>query len=140
MKHPKRPNDQEPIGDAQEPDAGADATFDPHELEEIAPDPGTNGQPPTQPAGSPGPENLDPFDPARLRLAQDFTASAGVREVLLSVKYGKPSKESFFRVHPSEEYRIQCGVIELKEDDSTTYWVDPSLWPAMADQPTFSPR
>jgi hypothetical protein len=93
-----------------------------------------------QPTGDSSGESLDPFDPERLRLAQDLTTATGVREVLLTVKFGRPSKESFFRVHPSVDYRIKGGIVELKEDDSATYWVDPALWPAMTDQPTFSPR
>jgi hypothetical protein len=117
-------NGRPPEGKAREPDGPADTSFDPAALE----------SPLTQ---APAP---DPFDPERLRLAQNLDAACGVQEVLLRVPYRKPSKECFFRVHPSEEYRIQGGVIELKEDEPDTYWVDPALWSALADQPTFSPR
>ncbi len=45
------------------------------------------------------PASPDPFDVARLRLPAD-DADLGVRELLVSVPYRKPSKETFFRVHP----------------------------------------
>lgn len=82
----------------------------------------------------------DPFDPERLRLAQDFTQAAGVREALVRVPFEKPSKEVFFRVHPDAAFRRKGGIIELKDGQSETYWVDPSLWPALGDQPTFTTR
>lgn len=83
----------------------------------------------------------DPFDVNRLRLAANDTEGFGVQEVLLRVPYRKPGKESFFRVHPDAGFRLErCGVIELKEDDAQTYWVDPSLWSALAAEPTFGYR
>ena len=65
------------------------------------------------PAGVPAP---DPFDPAALRLSQDFAASVGVRKVLLSVPVRKPDKSWWVRVHPDEGYRLPTTVIELRED------------------------
>ena len=87
------------------------------------------------------PENsvADPFDPARLRLSQDFISAAGVKKVLNTVPVRKPSKETFVMTHPKAEYRIQTCVIELKED-SETYLVDPSLWSELIGETTFSPR
>jgi len=81
----------------------------------------------------------DPFDPNRLRLSQDFAASIGVKKALLTVPVRKPAKEWFCQVHPDEEYRLQTAVIELKEDRET-YLVDPSLWPELSTESTFSPR
>ena len=81
----------------------------------------------------------DPFDPARLRLSQDFVAQAGVKKVLNTIPVRKPSKEWFIQTHPDAAYRLQTYVIELKED-SETYLVDPPLWNELASESTFSPR
>jgi hypothetical protein len=90
-----------------------------------------------------GSENVqptpDPFEISRLRLSQDFVAAAGVKKILNTVPCRKPSKEWFVQTHPDEAYRIQTCVIELKED-CETYLVDPSLWPELASESTFSPR
>jgi hypothetical protein len=120
------PNNGPPLdGEAREPDGPADTSFDPAALEAPAP---------TPPA--PGP---DPFDPASLRLSQDFGAGLGVKKALLSVPVRKPANSWFVRVHPSEEYRLQTAVIELKEDRET-YLVAPALWPDLVTEATFSPR
>jgi hypothetical protein len=114
-------------GDAHEPVADADTTFDPAELEA--------GKPTTS---APGP---DPFDPAALRLPQGFAAGLGVRKALLSVPIRKPDKSWFVRTHPAVGYRLQTAVIELKaERGGETYLVAPHLWPGLAGEATFSPR
>ncbi|QDU21261.1 hypothetical protein [Urbifossiella limnaea] len=82
----------------------------------------------------------DPFDVTRLALPDDSDADLGVRELLVSVPFRKPSKEQFFRVHPDPAYRCVGGLIELKDDDAESFWVDRSLWPALADEPTFTRR
>src|SRR4051812_37135989 len=102
-------------------------------------DPATNGKPdpfdvPTTPDTSVA-APPDPFDVERLRLPADDDAALGVRELLVSLPYRKPSKEAFFRVHPDPAFRCTGGLIELKDDDSESYWVDPSLWPHLADEP-----
>ena len=81
----------------------------------------------------------DPFDVERLRLPVE-DADLGVKELLVSVPYKKPSKESFFRVHPDPTYRCVGGLIELKEDDSESFWIDRTLWPALSEEPTFGRR
>jgi hypothetical protein len=123
----RAPSDNGPSldGEAREPDGSQDATFDPAALEEPAP-----------PSGLPGP---DPFDPASLRLPQDFGAGLGVKKALLSVPVRKPANSWWVRVHPSPDYRLQTAVIELKEDRET-YLVAPALWPDLAAEATFSPR
>jgi hypothetical protein len=82
----------------------------------------------------------DPFDVQRLRQEPDDDAALGVRELLVSIPYRKPSKEQFVRVHPDTAFRCTGGLIELKDDDSESYWVDPVLWPHLADEPTFGRR
>lgn len=92
--------------------------------------------PAEQPEAAPAP---DPFDPERLRLSQDFAAGLGVKKALLTVPVRKPAKEWWVQVHPDPDFRLQTAVLELKEDRET-YLVDPSLWPELATESTFSPR
>ncbi len=68
----------------------------------------------------------NPFDPARLRLNQDFATSAGVKKLLTTVPVKKPDKQWFFRVRPGEEWRLSTFLLEIKEDREE-YLVDPSL-------------
>src|SRR5207245_1927099 len=68
----------------------------------------------------------DTFDPARLRLPQDFGAELGVKKALLTIPVRKPDAQSFFRVHPEEQYSLETAVIELK-DDRETYIIEPDL-------------
>lgn len=110
-------------------DSIPDVPFDP------APEFPTTGNSLSNNPGAP-----DPFDVARLRLEPDDDAALGVRELLVTVPYRKPSKEQFVRVHRDAAYRCTGGLIELKDDDSESYWVDPALWPYLADEPTFGKR
>ena len=72
-------------------------------------------------------EEANPFDPSRLRLSQNFSETVGVKKALITVPVRKPTRQEFVRVHPSEEYRLETAVLELKEERET-YLVDPSLW------------
>jgi hypothetical protein len=102
---------------------------------ETAPPPDKNGE------GSPDPASAapDPFDPAALRISQDFAAAIGVKKALLSVPVRKPDKAWFVRVHPDLAYHLQTPVIELKEDRET-YLVAPELRADLAMEATFGPR
>jgi len=57
---------------------------------------------------------LDPFDPAALRLSQDFAGSIGVKKVLTVIPCRKPNRQEFFRVRPEEELRLETAVFEDK--------------------------
>ena len=72
-------------------------------------------------------------------MSQDFAANLGVKKALLTVPVRKPAKEWFVQTHPEESYRLQTAVLELKEDREI-YLVDPTLWPDLATESTFSPR
>jgi hypothetical protein len=91
------------------------------------------------PVYPPGPDGADPFDPANLRLTQDFASAVGVRKLLTRVPVDKPKKEWWVRTHPEPEYRLPTGLLDLKEDRET-FLVAPALWPALAMEPTFGPR
>src|SRR4051794_7303794 len=76
-------------------------------------------------AGTPAPTaNPDPFDPARMRLDQNFGMEAGVKKLLTTVPVMKASKEWFVRTHPDADYQISTRVLELKEGDHEIYLVD----------------
>lgn len=68
----------------------------------------------------------DVFDLSRLRLSQDFAATIGVKKALLTVPVRKPDRQSFFRVHPDEAYRMPVPIIEVREDRAH-YVVDRDL-------------
>lgn len=69
----------------------------------------------------------NPFDPASLRLSQDFSNTAGVKKLLTTVPVRKPNKQHFIRVHPDPAYRlVPAAVIEVK-DDREIYLIDPKL-------------
>jgi hypothetical protein len=93
----------------------------------------------TSNANTATPTPPDPFDPERLRLTQNFSASVGVKKLLTSVPVRKPAKEWWIQTHPSDNYRIQTAVLELKEDREI-YLVDRGLWEGLATEGTFSPR
>ncbi len=68
----------------------------------------------------------DLFDPARLRLSQNFTELAGVKKLITTVPVQKPNRQAFVRVHPDPEHRLDTLVLELKEERET-FLVDPAL-------------
>ena len=80
-------------------------------------------QSPIQPGNDTAP---DPFDPARLRLSQDFAAMAGVRKVLTVVPCRKPHRHEFVRVRPGEDWRLETGMFEDKVNRDV-YLVAPAL-------------
>ena len=85
------------------------------------------------------PAGPDPFDPAALRLDGGLAAAQGVKKVLVSVPVRKPEKSWFVRAHPDESYRVQTGVVELKEDREL-FLVDKKLWPGLVGEATFRPK
>ena len=69
----------------------------------------------------------NPFDPAKLRLSQNFAEKIGVKKALLTIPVRKPGRQDFIRVHPDPSYRIETAVLELKEERET-YLVAPEVW------------
>jgi hypothetical protein len=81
----------------------------------------------------------DPFDPARLRMTQDFAATLGVKKHIHTVPVRKPDKAAFVRVHPDPDYRLPTGIIELKEEREI-YLVSPDVRDELATESTFGMR
>lgn len=78
-------------------------------------------------SASPAPaddDGLGEFE--RLRLSQDFAATANVKQVITRVTVGKPPKTAFVRVRSGEEWSFETMVYEDKEA-SETFIVDPTV-------------
>lgn len=83
--------------------------------------------------GAEGDGPPDPFDPASLRLSQDFASSIGVKKVLTTVPCRKPNRHEFVRVRPGEDWRLETGVFEDKVNREV-YLVRRDLWPELAGE------
>ncbi len=68
-----------------------------------------------------------PFNPASLRLNQDFLSAAGTEKLVVNTPVRKPNQQEFVRVYRDEDYRlIPAAIIEVKEDREV-YLVHPSV-------------
>ena len=72
-------------------------------------------------------DNHTSFDLERLRLSQDFPSQVGVKKAILTVPVRKPDRQWFIRVHPDPEWRLETAVLELQDERSETYRVDPDM-------------
>jgi hypothetical protein len=80
--------------------------------------------------------DIDPFaDVEAFRLSPE-TSIVAVRQVIARVPVRKPGSQEFFRVHPDEPYRLDTGIIELR-DGRETYLVAPGLYEELADEMRF---
>ena len=70
------------------------------------------------------------FDLSHLRLSQNFAAAIGVKKALLTVPVRKPTRQEFVRVHPDPTYRMQVGLIELR-DEGEVYVVERDICPEL---------
>jgi hypothetical protein len=66
------------------------------------------------------------FDLDSLRLKQDFNETLGIQRVLSIVPVRKPNKTNFIRVHPGKDYRMDIGIVEMKEERET-YLITPAM-------------
>jgi hypothetical protein len=71
--------------------------------------------------------STNPFDPKKLRLSQNYGASAGVKKLTTTIPVRKPGKQDYVRVHPDPAYRIETAVLEIKEEQET-FLVAQELW------------
>ncbi len=76
---------------------------------------------------------LDPFDPATLRLSQDFASTVGVKKVLTKVPCRKPNRQEFVRVRAGAEWRVDTAVFE-DTLDKEMYLVAADLIPELAKE------
>jgi hypothetical protein len=90
-----------------------------------------HGVAPDAPAGTP--IGADIVDLAKLRLPQDFAATLGVKKALLHVPVRKPDRHWFIRVHPDPAYRLDCFIIELK-DENEAYIVLNDIYSYVAEE------
>jgi hypothetical protein len=72
----------------------------------------------------------DPFDPANLRLDQDFASAVGAKKLLTTVRVTKPNRHTWVRVRPGEDWRLTTGLFEDK-NSREMYLVDRHLWPEL---------
>lgn len=81
----------------------------------------------------------NPFDPASLRIGQDFLGELSLKKPLLTVPVRKPDKTWWVRVHPGEDFRLQTAVLDLKEDREL-YLIAPALRSDLVTDSTFGVR
>lgn len=74
----------------------------------------------------------DPMDPARWRLDQTLTEGIATTKLLTKIPVRKPEQQEFFRVHPSEVYRLNAALILVKADREF-YLVAPEVAPHAMD-------
>ena len=75
------------------------------------------------------------FDPASLRLSQNFMSTTGVKRLTTTIPVRKPNKQDFVRVHTDPAFRLETMVLELKEERET-YLVSQDLWPELISELT----
>jgi len=68
----------------------------------------------------------DPFDPASLRINQDFVDTVGVKKLLTTVPVRKPHKQDFVRVRSEPEFRGSFALLQIG-DDREYYLVTPQI-------------
>ena len=66
-----------------------------------------------------GPEDDDPFAPEKLRVSQDYLATANVKKLLATVPVKRPGPQDFVRVHSDTAYRALMAFLELRDDRET---------------------
>jgi len=76
-------------------------------------------------------------DIVSLRLNQNFSTTVESKKIL-RVMVRKPSNETFVRVHPESDYRLETMLLSLKEGGER-YLIKPHLWEDLAGEPTFIP-
>ena len=75
----------------------------------------------------------DPFDPAALRLGQDFASAVGVKKGLTTVPCRKPNRHEFVRVRSGEDWRLETGVFEDRVNREV-YLVQRDLWAELSGE------
>ncbi len=79
------------------------------------------------------PTSDEDWDLAALRLDQNFDSIIGAQQIHTAVKVRKPNSQEWFRVHPSDNWRLQTTILHLKEENED-YLVLPNLRQAVWDE------
>ena len=79
------------------------------------------------------PDLLNPFHPENLRLGQSYLEQPAGRKLLTTVPIRKPHSQDFFRVHPSEKYRVPLAAMITLKDDDDTFLVSPKFVSELAE-------
>ena len=90
-------------------------------------------KPPREPDTTKASDGDELFDLEELRLSQDFAAIVGVRKKIITVPVRRSHRQSFFRVHPDDPWRLETAVLNDKEDRET-YLVSPEMWSELPDE------
>src|SRR5215831_15684110 len=77
-------------------------------------------------------EQSDPLDLAKLRYDPSTMENTGVKKLLTTVPVRKPKAQTYFRVHPDENYRFNVALLEL-EEDGDSYLVLPPVLAALPE-------
>ena len=93
----------------------------------------STSSPPGDGSDQSGQSSQNPFDPASLRLGQDFTSGFGVKKVLTTVPCRKPNRQEFVRVRSGEEWRLETAILEDKVAREN-YLVHRSLWSELGEE------
>lgn len=67
-------------------------------------------------------------DLEKIRVSQDFDAMADVLKVVTVVPVNRPSKQTFFRIHPDESWTLTTYIIQF-EQEQETYIIVPEVAP-----------
>ena len=90
--------------------------------------------------GAPGPErdasNGSAFDPASLRMRQDFGATLGVKQRYLRIPVRKPDRHSWVQIRKDPAYQLEpAAILERKGERGTElYIVTPDLVSAVSSE------
>ncbi len=95
-----------------------------YQNEEVAPN---GADDPNREEGALSSEEALFADLANVVLADHLAARTPVKKALLHVPVRRPDRQWFLRTHPSEEYRRDVALIDLK-DEGETYLVLPHLY------------
>ena len=80
----------------------------------------------TQHALEAAPTLASNLDLTAFRLPQNFNAVGGVKKLITSVPGRKPGTQTYFRVRPGDDWRMEALILQLKEDGES-YFVMPQL-------------
>ncbi|MGB8901507.1 MAG: hypothetical protein WCC90_20695, partial [Methylocella sp.] len=67
---------------------------------------------------------------SKLVIPQNYLCAVAVKKQLTTVPVGRPNRQTFFRIHPGQEYAVVCGLYEARNEhkiDKRCYLVMPEM-------------